>query len=90
MMPPSLLQFLPWPVFGMILYICWNKRDSWGRHALLGLGFFVLNLLPFVGFTLASFMSATWVMDHFLYLPVIGLIGLVIAALDHLETLLPN
>jgi len=88
--PPSVIQFLPWPILGAILCICWMKRNTWGRHALLGLGFFCLNLLPFIGFTPASYMSATWVMDHFLYLPMIGLIGLVIAGLGHLETLLPR
>lgn len=90
LMPPSSIDFLPWPFFGAVLYICWKKRSSWGRHALLGLGFFGLNLVPFIGFMPASYMSATWVMDHFLYLPVIGLIGLVVAGLGRLETLLPQ
>jgi tetratricopeptide (TPR) repeat protein len=83
--PPMLIQFLPWPVWAGIVYWLWTQRTGWGRHALLGLGFFLINLLPFVGFTSVSYMAYTWVMDHFLYLPMIGLIGLAVAALDWTE-----
>ena len=39
-------------------------------------------IAPFLGFNGASYMSFTWVMDHFLYIAMIGLIGLTIAALE--------
>ena len=80
--PHSLVSFLPWPVLGGVIGWLWSKRASWGRHALLGLGFFIINLVPFIGFNSVSYMGFTWVMDHFLYLPIIGLIGLAIAALE--------
>jgi tetratricopeptide (TPR) repeat protein len=83
--PPTLWQFLPWPVLGVAIYWLWTKRQGWGRHALLGWGFFVLFLAPFLGFNAISYMSFTWVMDHFLYLPIIGLIGLVVAGLGRLD-----
>ncbi len=85
--PPSLIQFLPWPVWGGAIYWLWTKakREPWARHVLFGLGFFLLNLLPFVGFRTISFMRFTWVMDHFLYLPILGLLGLAVAALGQLE-----
>ncbi len=79
--PPSLMQFLPWPMLGGVFYWIWKKRESWGRHVLLGLGFFSINLAPFLGFISVSYMAFTWVMDHFLYIPMIGLIGLVVAGL---------
>ena len=82
---PSLVQFLPWPILFGVLYLCWANRTSWERHALLGLGFFLLNLAPFVGFRAVAYMSFTWVMDHVLYIPVIGLIGLVAAGLSWLD-----
>ena len=63
----------------------WIKRATWSRHALLGLGFFFINLAPFIGLTSVTYMQFTWVMDHFLYLPIIGLIGLAIAALGDIE-----
>jgi hypothetical protein len=80
--PPSLAQFLPWPIFGGLFYWLWKERRGWGRHGLLGLGFFILNLMPFLGFKTVSYMSYTWIMDHFLYLPILGLIGPAVAGLD--------
>jgi len=85
-----LAQLLPWPVFGGVLYVLWRKRETWGRHVLLGLGFFLLGLAPFIGFHEVSYMSYTWVCDHLLYIPVIGLIGVVVAGWGRLELLLPG
>jgi protein O-mannosyl-transferase len=83
--PHSLITFLPWPILAGVIGWLWTRRASWGRHALLGLGFFLINLLPFIGFTSVTYMGFTWVMDHFLYLPLIGLIGLAIAALENID-----
>jgi hypothetical protein len=83
--PPELWQFAPWPVLGGAIYWIWTKRKPWSRDILFGFGFFLINLAPFVGFRTISFMRVTWVMDHFLYLPIIGLLGLVVAALGQLE-----
>jgi tetratricopeptide (TPR) repeat protein len=80
--PPTLWQFLPWPLFAGLFYGLWARRETWGRHALLGLGFFLILLAPFVGQKI-SYMRFTWVMDHFLYIPLIGVIGLVIAAMEN-------
>jgi len=88
--PPSPLQFVPWLLLGGVVAWSWTARRRWGRHVLLGIGFFVLFLAPFLGFFAVSFMSFTWVMDHFLYLPIIGLIGLTVAGLDCLEMKLPS
>jgi tetratricopeptide (TPR) repeat protein len=82
--PPSLWQFWPWPVLAGVFYYLWTRRQSWGRHALLGLGFFLIFLSPFLGFLSVSYMIFTWVMAHFLYIPIIGLIGLTIAALEQI------
>lgn len=83
--PPSPVQFLPWPIWCGVIYWFWTKRRGWGRHAFLGLGFFFLNLLPFSGLVANSFMKSSWVMDHLLYVPIIGLIGLAVATLDQLS-----
>ena len=82
--PHQWREFLPWLIFlaGSIWF--WTQRKTWGRHAILGLGFFILMITPFLGFNTVSYQNFTWVMDHFLYLPVIGLIGLVIAALGQI------
>jgi len=83
--PPSPIQFLPLPVLAAVIYWFWTRRRSWGRHALLGVGFFLVNLVPFVGFLTGSYMLYTWVMDHVLYIPIIGLIGLAVAGLEQTE-----
>jgi tetratricopeptide (TPR) repeat protein len=83
--PHSLLQFLPWLILCVVIGLAWWKRTSWGRHVLLGLGFFLLNLAPFVGFIPTSYMKNTWVMDHFLYIPIIGIIALVVAGMEQLD-----
>jgi lipoprotein NlpI len=87
--PPTAVQFFPWLVIAGVFFFLWTKRQGWGRHVLLGLGFFALMLAPFVGLTTASYMTFTWVMDHLLYLPVIGLIGLAVAGAEHVDNLLP-
>jgi hypothetical protein len=83
--PPELIQFLCWPVLAGAVGWLWTRRGPWSRAVLLGLGFFVLNLLPFIGFHDISFMRFGWVMDHFLYVPCLGLLGLVVAALDRAD-----
>jgi tetratricopeptide (TPR) repeat protein len=88
--PPSPGQFLPWVILTGGIYACWRERTGWGRHGLLGLGFFLINLAPFLGLFGAFYMRLSWVMDHFLYLPMIGLIGLTMAGLSWLEQTLPR
>jgi tetratricopeptide (TPR) repeat protein len=82
--PPAPLDFLPWPAGGAAFYFFWLRRKRWGRHALLGLGFFFILLLPFSGIVLPTYMAFSWTLDHLLYLPMIGLIGLVVAGLEQL------
>jgi len=77
--PPTLVQFLPWPIMAGMLVWFWTTRKTWGRHALLGTGFFLLNVFPILGFITMSYMRITWVADHFVYLPAIGVIGLIVA-----------
>ena len=84
--PTAPLQYLPWIVLAAALYWLWRRRRSWGRHALLGLGFFILMLGPFLGFVPISYMSFTWIMDHFLYVPVLGIVGVVVAGMEDIDS----
>jgi len=86
--PPTLLQFLPWPIMLGVFCWAWARRKTWGKTVLLGLGFFLLGLAPFVGFHEVSYMRFTWVMDHFLYLPMLGLLALSIAGLEQIDNVL--
>ena len=42
-------QALSWVVIAGALLGFWVKRATWGRHALLGSGWFLVNLLPVLG-----------------------------------------
>jgi Flp pilus assembly protein TadD len=84
--PPKAWQFLAWPVIGGAAAWIWanrgkGERPGWGRHAAFGLGFFLLMVLPVLGFVTISYMRITWVADHFIYLPMIGVVALIGAAL---------
>jgi Flp pilus assembly protein TadD len=78
----SLSTWLAWIVIFGAIAICWVARANWGRWVLLGIGFFLLNLAPFLGLNAGPYMGFTWVTDHILYLPIIGLIGLAVAGAE--------
>jgi Flp pilus assembly protein TadD len=82
---PSPIDLAPWLLMTGILALLWLKRDGWGQHALLGLGFFLLNLVPVLGFIVANATTMIWSMEHLVYLPLIGLIGLAAAAWGELK-----
>jgi tetratricopeptide (TPR) repeat protein len=71
-----LLFLLPWPGFALIISWAWMRRSTWGRPVLFGLGFFLLNLVPVLGFLPMSYMHITWVADHFAYLSLLAVAGL--------------
>ena len=77
--PPQAWQFLAWPVILGACWLFWRNRDTWGRHALFGFGFFLLMVAPVLGFITISYMRITWAADHFIYLPMIGIIALIAA-----------
>jgi tetratricopeptide (TPR) repeat protein len=87
--PPTLVQFWPWPLLIGVIGWSWTRRADWGRHVLLGFGFFLITLLLFAGFTTVAYMRFTLVMDHFLYIPIIGLIGLAMGGWGWLNERMP-
>ncbi|MFM9025226.1 MAG: tetratricopeptide repeat protein [Planctomycetaceae bacterium] len=79
--PPKLWQFLPWLVIAALGWWFWKNRAGWGRHAIFAFGFFLLMVAPVLGFITISYMRITWAADHFIYLPMISLVGLLAAGL---------
>ena len=72
-------QFIPWIGLAAAFTVLWSRRTTWGRPWLFGLGFFVITLVPVLGFLTMSFMRLSPVSDHFAYIPLIGLVGLAAA-----------
>jgi protein O-mannosyl-transferase len=87
--PPLWWQFLPWPVLAAVLGWSWQHRATWRRHVLLGLGWFTLTLVPFLGFVAISYLRYSWVVDHMAYLPLVGIVGLAAAGLDVVRSRMP-
>ncbi len=54
-----------------------RRRQSWARAGLFACGFFVLALLPVLGFVDVYYFRYSFVADHFQYLACLGLISLV-------------
>jgi len=82
--PPQAWQFLPWLFIVGGGWWCWQNRSTWGRHALFAFGFFLLMLAPVLGFITISYMRISWVADHFVYLPMVGIVSLVAAGVASL------
>ena len=83
--PSALSQILPLLAWLVATYWLWAKRQNWGRHVILGVGFFLITLAPFLGFHAISYMRNSWVQDHLLYIPIIGLIGISMAGLERIN-----
>jgi len=88
--PPKVWQLLPIPVIFGAAWWLWQNRATWGRNVIFGLGFFLLMVAPVLGFITISYMRITWAADHFIYLPMIGVIALIAAAVAGWYDRLPS
>ncbi len=62
-------------VASAVALLCLHRR-AWARHLILGLGYFVVLLVPVMGFFDMYFYVHSLVADHWQYLSIIGLIAL--------------
>jgi tetratricopeptide (TPR) repeat protein len=80
----SITTYLPDLLVAVLFIVCWCFRRTWGRHALFGLGCFLVALFPALGFFDAQYLVKFQVSDHLQYLPLIAVVTLAAAALASL------
>ena len=81
------------PLVGSLAFgaACWRlRRLQWVRACVFGLGYFIIALLPVLGFLNIYYFRYSFVADHFNYLASMGFIALVVAGFATLNHHLPT
>jgi len=81
--PGTIISFLPTLALLIGLVAFWRYRNSWGRPLLAGFGYYVVTLLPVLGFLNIYFMRYALVADHWQYTSIVGVIALAIGLAAH-------
>ena len=74
----SAASFIPLALLAGCFLLAWRYRQRWGRPVLFALGYFVVTLLPVLGFINSISFQCSFVADHWQYISIIGLIAFVI------------
>jgi Tfp pilus assembly protein PilF len=78
--PANIFSYVPGLLVMVGLVVCYRNRHGWGRSCLLAVGYYVVMLMPALGFVNIYFMRYSLVADHWQYYSIIGLIALLVGA----------
>lgn len=81
--PPTWYDFIPAVMMALLvvsILMALLKGRSWARPVFFALAYFLVTLLPVLGFLKMSYMRLTLVADHFQYFSDISVIALLVAA----------
>jgi tetratricopeptide (TPR) repeat protein len=71
----NVLSYVPLALLAVTVAVAFRFRRTWGKYALGTVGYILVALLPVLGFVDISFMRCSRVADHWLYLPMVGLLA---------------
>src|SRR5262249_17944991 len=81
--PANPISYLPGILLAGLFLFFWRHRRGWGRTGFFCLGYYVVMLLPILGFMHVGFLTYSRVADHWQYFaliaPMAGMAGLVTA-----------